>query len=343
MAHFSRYQTKPYPSAGGKVPFEFSSFVPPRAAIDALILTIRGVATTVPAGDWSGALQRALFDTVELDRRLRIPGIGLGALAQLMLGKDMFQAAVVTAGAGKAFEVSVPLYYRDPNAYEPADHAPASDWYRGTTLNVNVKKAADVLAGLVIDATQTEVVVEAQLSPLSDGKVPTSLLTNFVEVSTKEVTIPAGDIVHAFLVKNDGSAFTDAEMGNMRLTLDGALSLFERERLNQRIRAFNALNAAGAGSNEVIPYVSPTIVPIYSALPQYKGPQLARANSQALFAYDGSLAANAARLYYRMVEVQSPEQRVKGGKRIGYAGNAVQSKGGNGGFESAVAAEMKAA
>lgn len=322
MARFIRKSaSKAY--ASGKQQFDMS-FLPPKAAIDAAFIVMSG-ALNVPAAGITAAQQRRLVDSVECERRFRSSGLGLAALTRVVRGCDKTATADIATGAAQAIDLAWPITFRDPRGEEATDAPPATDFYVGKTLDVYMAKATDILAALAVNAG-TEIYLEFHLSPLSPGKVPVSQLVNFVEVTGKEVVLPAGDILDLVLVKNDGTAITAAELGNVKLQLDGATNLLERETLATLLRSYNEHIAAGVGAGEAIAPASATLVPLYHPVPPYKGTKLARSNERAVFSFDGTLAANVARIFYRMNEVRSHDAALAGGRKIWGFGRSVVAK-----------------
>lgn len=313
---------KPY--SPGKMQFELNCLPADDYRIDAAFIVIRG-GLNIPAAGLTSDQQTRLIQLVECERRLRFDGIGGSVLDWAQAGKDSQRPAQLAPGADVAVHLAWPLNIgRDERFIEPADSAPATAFYAGKMLDVHMAKVSDILAGLAVNAG-AQVYVEFHLSPLSDGTVPASCIVNYVDFTAKETILPAGDLVDCVIVKNDGSAITDAELGNMRLNADAKVDLVESNtRLATLVRRFNRFIAKGAQvqgatdgvEGESMDLDSVPFVAVWTPMPPAKGTQLPRAEKKFTLYNDGTLATGSARVYYRMREVQDELTRFRGAKKV---------------------------
>jgi hypothetical protein len=304
--------SEPKPFVIGKVPFDLS-FLPPGMGIDAAFVVLDGALNVPAAGVTSVQLQR-LLDDCQQERRIRAGGLGQQTLDHLHRGRRALAPAAIAVGAAQAAQVAWPLVLRDSRAIDPTDHPPATDYYQGKTLDCFFIDPTTILAALAVNAG-TNVYLEFHLSPLSTGKVPTSSIVSYVDVVGKQTKLPGGlRYIDMVLVKNDGSNISDAELGNARLTIDGNADVFTRTRLAALAREFNrhvAAEAAGA-----IDPAAAGWVPVLHPLTQYKGTKLPAVREVLEFNYDGTLAANVARLYFRAIEERSESAVIRGGQKL---------------------------
>lgn len=296
----------------GKTPFDLS-FLPPKMRIDAAFIVLDGTLNVPAAGATALQLQRIL-DDVQQERRIRGGGLGLQTLDHVHRGRRALAPAAIAQGAAQAAQLAWPLVFRDERGVEVGDHPPATDYYAGKTLDLYFIDPATILAALAVNAG-AQVYLEFHLSPLSVGKVPTSTVFGFADVVGKQTKLPGGlRYMDMVLVKNDGSAITDAELGNARLTLDGNVDLVTRTRLGTLCRQFNRHGAREAAA--VVDPASAGFVPVLFQLLGSKMTKTPAAREVAEFTYDGTLAANAARLYYRAVEDRGEAAVIKGGEKL---------------------------
>jgi hypothetical protein len=310
-------------TGGGKLQFP-TEFLPILNRVEALFIEISAV-VDVPAAGLTSEQATMLVDLVECERRVRTTGLGIDGEDWLLNGKDVTRPAALAVGNGQALELFYPLSYRDPRGVEPMDGALPVEFIRGKTVDVHLKRPSDILAGLAVQSGTVQLV--AFLSPMpAGGVIPTSIVTNYVEVIGKEVKIPRGRIVDAFIRKNDGSTITDAEMGNMSLTRDGSVNIFERARTKQLARQFNYFCAKGAQAQGAADGVegeafpndgSLPLVPLVSQLPGYKATKLHAVQDALTLTFDGTLAPNTARCYFRIIEEADEVTTVKAATKLG--------------------------
>lgn len=303
----------------GKTPFDLS-FLAPKMRIDAAFVVLDGAMNVPAAGATAIQLQRIL-DDVQQERRIRCGGLGLQTLDHVHRGRRALAPAAIAQNAAAPVQLAWPLVFRDERGVEVGDHPPATDFYAGKTLDLFFMDPANILAALAVNAG-AQVYLEFHLSPLSVGKVPTSTIFGFADVVGKQTKLPGGlrylDLV---LVKNDGSNITDAELGNARVTLDGNVDLVTRTRLGTLCRQFNRHGAREAAA--IVDPAAAAWVPLLFQLCGSKMTKTPVAREVAEFTYDGTLAANAARLYYRAVEDRGEAAVVKAGQKLwgGVLGN----------------------
>lgn len=307
-------------SGGGKLQFPLD-FLPAGYRIESIFLC-GDLTVTAPAAGVTSEEQTRLVDGIEQDRRLRTTGIGESAMDWCLNGKDIVRPAALAVGAGQAVNYFWPLSYRDPRGVSPNDASPATEFYKGQALDVYLKDPNTIVAGYLVTAGTGYLVVH--LSDRPAAVVPQSLVKGYVEVIGKETKLPAGVPVDLVMVKNDGSAFTDAELGNIQLTLDGHTNILERARIADLAREFNYSLAAGgtqqgAGvEGEALPNSgSLPWVPLMFAEKGQKATKLPRARQQVIMTFDGTLAANIARVFYRYIEPQDEVQTAKAGAKLG--------------------------
>lgn len=310
------------PFASGKMQFDLS-FLPPKHAIDAMYVVVGGE-FNVPAAGVTSDQQTRLLDGIECERRLRSSGLGLSVQDWLVLGKDQQRPAQIAGpNANAAMELYWPIGFRDLRGIEATDSPPATDFYLGKTLDVYWAKPADLVAALAVNAG-TECYLEVHLHPLSLGKTSTSVVTNYVEFIGKETKLPAGQYLDIFIVKNDGAAITAAELGNVKLTADGAVNFLEREKLNTLTRSFNRWIAQGAQvqgatdgvEGESLDLGSAPFAVILHPVKPFKGTKLPTAYDQLMLTIDGTLAAGSARVFYRLLELRTPEKAEAGARKV---------------------------
>lgn len=311
-----------FPLTGGKVPFTFD-FVPSGFRVDSLHVEA-DLTVTAPAGGVTSDVQTRLLDLVETDRRLRVSGLGENALDWCVKGKDATAPVALAAGAGQAIRLFWPLTWKDRRAVAPSDFSPATAFLKGQTLNAYFANANALLAGFLVTAGTCRIV--AHLAELDAGTIPASVLKGYTEVSTRETRLPAGRLVDLVLVKNDGADITDAELGNVKLSIDGRFNLLENQRLQQLLRTFNYENAEGAAQQalatgvegEALPNETPAhFVPIYTATSPLKATQLPSADEYYTLSIDGTLAMNSARLFYRIIEEVDEVASAKAAAKLG--------------------------
>jgi hypothetical protein len=310
------------PFAPGKMQFDLD-FLAKHQRIDGALVELLG-ALNVPAAGVTSDQQTRLLASVECGRRLRSDGLGSSALDWMIKGRDLVRPADVAQNAAAPIAMAFPLEFRDERSVEPTDSSVATEFYRGQTLDIYWANPTDILAALAVNAG-TSVQVTFFLSERPEGVVPASTVVNFVEVIGKETKLPKGRIVDLVLVKNDGAAITEAELGNMHLTLDGKKNLLERARLPQLVRSFNRYVAGGSQvqgatdgvEGEALAEGSVPFAPIWHPIAPYKATQLEAVEGTASFMYDGTLAPNAARIHYRMREEQDEVATVKAAQKLG--------------------------
>lgn len=310
------------PFAVGKMQFDLD-FLPAGYRIDGALVEVAGT-LNVPAAGLTSDQQTRLLASIECERRLRSDGIGMSALDWMQKGKDLVRPADIAVNAAAAFAMVYPVDFRDDRSVEPTDSSVATEFYRNRTLDVYWANPTDILAALAVNAG-TSVQVTFFLSPRPGGTIPASTVIGFVEVVGKETKLPRGRYLDIALVKSDGAAITEAELGNMHLTVDGRLNLLERARLPQLVRSFNRWLAKGAQvqgatdgvEGEALAEGSVPFAPVWHPIAPYKATKLAQVRDVLTFLYDGTLAANAARLYYRLVEEQDEVASVKAAQKLG--------------------------
>lgn len=308
-----------YLAAGGKLPFNFD-FAPSKYRIAAAFVEFDGT-IDVPAAGVTAEQLTQLVSAIECERRLRTTGLGESAMDWVVNMKDVVRPLALAVGAGQALKMYWPITFRDPRNVSPEDTAPATDFYKGKTLDVYCAKPSDLVAGLAVVGT---VQLVLHLEELPTDVVPVSIVKGFVEVIGKETRLPPGHYVDLVLLKNDGSNITDAEMGNMQLTLDGKTNVLEKARLPQLLRSFNyfaakgtAAQAAGIGG-EALPNDGTTpLLPLIHQRPGFKATKLAWAEEYTQFVYDGTLAPNIARIYYRFIEASDEAATFKAAEKLG--------------------------
>lgn len=305
--------SEPKPFIAGKVPFDLS-FLPPDMNIDAVYAVVAGALNVPAAGVTALQLQR-LLDNTEQERRIKASGLGLQVLDHQHAGRRAFApAAIVGPNAAAAVELAWPLAFADTRGVDVGDHPPSTSHYANKTWDLYFKDPASLVAALAVNAG-AQVYLEFHLSPLSVGKVSTSTVIGAIPVVGKQTKLPGGlrylDVV---LVKDDGAALTDAELGNMRLTIDGGQDIITRTRIGSLVRDFNRNVAADAGG--AIDPASIAFGPLVHPRKQYKGTKLPVVAEVLDFTYDGTLAANVATLYYRAIEERSEAKVVQAGQKL---------------------------
>ncbi len=320
----------------GKMQFP-TTVLPKGYRIDDAFLVLRGALNVPAAGVTSDQLTRLVL-LAECERRYRTDGIGINALDWVKEGRDLSRPANIAVGAAQAVELFWPLSIgHDPRGVETKDNAPATDFYLGRFFDVHWKDPAVILAALAVNAG-TMAFIEFHLSPLPAGTVPTSQVVNFVEFNGAETILPGGlDYLEVVVVKPDGAAITDAEMGNMRLVRDAVEDIVESNtRLSSLVRAFNRFAAAGAQvqgatdgvEGEALDPAAVPFVPVLTPGPlPYKGTKLPRVVEKLVLTRDGTLAAGGGvRVYYRANEVRDQATVLRAGAKLGWRGAVVQAK-----------------
>jgi hypothetical protein len=309
-------------TGGGKLQFDLS-FLPSGYRIDAATLCA-DLTMDAPAAGVSAEQQTGLLSGAECERRIRTTGHGLNAQDWQLEGKDSIRPAQLAQGNGQAVPMFWQLGFRDPRSIEPTDASSATAYYKGKALDVYCARPADILAGFAVTAGTAW--LEFELSPLPEGTVPQSIVTGYVEVIGKEVKLPAGALVDLIMVKNDGSAITEAELGNMHLVRDGVENLLERFRLPGLSRSFNRYIARGAQvqgatdgvEGEALPANNVPFASVWHPVPPFKATKLPVAREAFVFTFDGTLAPNVARMFYRYVEPMDEVATVKAAAKLGY-------------------------
>jgi hypothetical protein len=310
----------------------------------------------VPAAGVTAADQYRFLSTIECERRYRSDGPGLVYLDWPKNGRNVDPTADIAVGAAQPFEYAWPLVIGyDPRCVEPADSAPAVDFFAGKYIDVTFLDPATLVALLLVNAGTT-VWVEFDVEPLPEGNVPASVVMNFVEFNGAETELPGGlDYLDVVLVKDTGAAFTDAELGNLRLTADARRHIIESNtRLATLVRKFNVEQAAGAqvrtaatgiGGEAVTAADAPFVQLLSPGSRPFKGTKLHRVKDKLVLYRDGTLAAGAAKVYYRALEIRDEENVRKAGRKLGWRGSRVESKTaskrGVPAFVSSMAAKLK--
>lgn len=342
--------------AAGKMSFDLD-FLPKGYRIDAAFVELDGT-LNVPAAGLTSDQQTRLLANVESERRLRIDGLGLSTADWHQAGKDFVRPADIAVGAAQPVNMVWPIGWREERGIEPTDTSPATDFYRGKTLDVYWANPTDILAALAVNAGAA-CQVTFHLSVLPFGVVPASVILGFMEYTGKETKLPAGHYVDLFIQKLDGAAITDAELGNVRISEDGKFNVVENMRLRQFVRSFNRWVAKGAQvqsattgvEGEALDEASVPFVPLYHPVRPYKGTKLMTARDTLFLTIDGTLAAGSARVYYRILELRDQANVLRAGLRLGYpvdTGTVVESKtaskqgvAGVRGFISSIAARLR--
>ncbi len=308
-------------TGGGKLQFPLD-FLPVGHRITAAHLEA-AITIDVPAAGFTADQQTALVTGIEQERRLRTTGLGESAIDWSIQGKDTVRPAALTTGNGQVVSLFWPLAFSDPRNIQGNDHAPATAFLRGKTLDVYLAKAADIVAATVVQSGTVQLV--CFLEPLPEGVVPASIVKGYVEVIGKETRLPAGRYTDLVMVKNDGTTITEAELGNIQLTMDGSTNLLERARTPQLARQFNYFRSKGttqqaaSAEGEALPNSGALpMVPFISTEDGYKATKLANVRQQLVLTFDGTLAANVARLFYRYIEPRTAEATIKGAVKLGY-------------------------
>lgn len=305
---------------GGKMQFPLD-FVPSNYRVEAAF--IEGDLTMdVPAAGVTSEQQTLLLDSYESERRLRGTGIGESCADWCLNGKDVVRPAALAVGNGQGVKLFWPIGFRDPRSIEPQDSSPAGNFYKGKALDVYLRKPADLVAGWVITAGTAQLVVF--LSPLPVGVIPQSIIKGYVEVIGKEVKLPPGRYVDLFMVKNDGAVITEAELGNVQLTRDSIENILEKTRTPQLARQFNYFVAKGttaqaaSAEGEALPNSgSLPFAPFITQDEGFKATKLHWAREQLLLTFDGTLAPNIARVFYRIVEPMDEVASAKAAVKLG--------------------------
>lgn len=305
--------SEPKPFVIGKVPFDLS-FLPPKMSIDAVFAVLDGGLNVPAAGVTSVQLQQ-LVDNVEQERRIKASGLGLHTLDHQHNSRRAFApAAIAGPNAAAAVQLAWPLAFADSRGVDIGDHPPATDHYASKTLDVYFKDPAGIVAALAVNAG-AQVYLEFHLSPLSVGKVSTSTVFGFADVIGKQTKLPGGlRYIDLVLVKNDGSAIADAELGNIRVTIDGGQDVVTRTRIASLVRDFNRNVASDAGG--ALDPASIAFAPLIHPTRQYKGTKLPMVTDVLEVTYDGTLVANSARLMYRAIEERSEAKVIQAGRKI---------------------------
>lgn len=323
-------QSKPF--AVGKMPFDLDT-LPKGYRITDVMVELDGTLNVPAAGVTSDQLTR-LVDIVESDRRLRSDGLGLSALDWQQQGKDLVRPADIAVGAAQPINMVWPLGWKDERGIDPGDSPPATDFYAGKTLDIYWKDPTTLVAALAVNAG-TNVQVTFHMEPLPWLVVPTSVVIGYQEFTGKETKLPAGSYVDLILQKLDGSAITDAELGNVRISEDGRFNILEGStRLRQLVRSFNRHIARGAQvqgatsgvEGEALDEASVPFVPLLHPLRPFKATKLPTAQSTLFLTIDGTLAAGSARIYYRLLELRDKANVKRAAARLGYPEGAVRPK-----------------
>lgn len=311
--------------AAGKMQFDLD-FLPKGYVIDSAYVRMVGT-LNVPAAGLTALQQVRLLAQADCDgRRLRSDGLGLAYQDHHVQGRRAMNPVALAVNAAAAFDHYWPISFRDPRGVEPAEHSPATEFYKGKTLDVSWATPTDILAALAVNAGTTCEAVFF-LRPRPARTVPTSVVQNFVEFTGKDIKLPRGRLVDLFIAKLDGADVTEAELGNVTLTIDGGENLLERARLPQLIRSFNRYVAAGsqvaaagvAGESiaEVAGAQVAAFVPVWHPRRPFKGTKLPRIKETLFLNIDGTLAAGTARVYYRYIEEQDDVATVKAAVKVG--------------------------
>lgn len=309
--------------AAGKMPVDLD-FLPRGYVIDAAFVEMDGT-LNVPAAGITSDQQTRLLSNVESERRLRIDGLGLSTADWHQMGKDAVRPANIAVGAAQPFNMTWPIGWNDRRGIDPTDAPPATDFYKGKTLDLYFADPTTILAALAVNAG-TSVQVTFHLSKLPPGKVPASTVIGYMEYIGKETKLPAGHYVDLFIQKLDGAAITDAELGNVRISEDGKFNVVENMRLRQFVRSFNRWVAAGAQvqgatdgvEGEALDEASVPFVPLLHPVQPYKGTKLPTAEETMFLTIDGTLTPGTARVYYRLLEVRDEAKVLLGARRLGY-------------------------
>lgn len=306
--------------AAGKNSFDLD-FLPKGYRIDTAFIELDGT-LNVPAAGLTPEQQRRLLASVESERRLRVDGLGLDGLNWHMLGRDFQRPAAIAVNAAAPVDLVWPINWRDERGIDPGDAPPATDFYKGKTLDVYMANPTDILAALAVNAGTT-LQVTFHLSKLPPDVIPASVVMSFMEFTGKDTKLPAGQYVDLFLRKLDGSTISDAELGNVYVSEDGAWNVVERARLRQLVRSFNRWIAAGsevqaAGvPGEAIDEAAAVMAPLLHSRRAQKATKLPTARGNLWLTIDGTLAPGSARIYYRLLELRDEAAVAKGAVKLG--------------------------
>jgi hypothetical protein len=311
--------SRSYPFAVGKLPLDLD-FLPKDYRIDAVFVELDGTLNVPVAGTTSDQLRR-LLDSVQSERRLNSDGVGVDGYAWHQAGREWQRVANIAQNAAAPANLSWLLNWRDERGVEAGDAPPATNFYAGKTLDLYFKDPATILAGLAVNAG-TAVQVTFHLSKWT-GSIPASTIFSFMEYTGKDTKLPAGQYVDLFIRKLDGTAITDAELGNVVISEDGTWNVCERTRLRQFLRSFNRNVAAGAQvaaagvPGEAIDEASAIMVPLLHPRRKFKGTKLPTAVRNLWLTIDGNLAVGTARIYFRILELRDEANVERAANRLG--------------------------
>lgn len=278
-----------------------------------------------------------LVKELRLSKRHIMLGAQLGWQAFLTRGRRASLPAAFLGVAGNVFsrKIRYVLDFYDRRAKRPDAACPLSDFLKDEPLSLSIESVG--VAGATVAASCTfvgNVYAIAYVADATPGRLPSILCHEYVPWTGKRIVLDGKgrSIVDLFLFKQDGTAFTAAELATISASVDGVpydslpgvpadLTFAFNEDLadtnNVEVDTVAGYTpagmltqdpgvAAGAGAG-----VAPEIVPVFYGRPGYKILELPQADSQVVLTCTGTLSDFIVGVRY--LEHRTEDQRQRAG------------------------------
>lgn len=236
-----RHQIESKTFAAGNLPFSLAAIARNKRVralqIRLELLFTHGAAAAAIAGD---QLFR-LISQVLLGTRVDASGLALHDLDWLQMGREAYLPAGIPATNAGTFrrEITVDIPWFDPSNQAPGDLAPNSEASILNTLQVNIAAYSGLGAGTwdTLASIAGNVILDAWIDD-GTGQVNPRVEIGSIDSSNKTTVLPPGLYEYVFLLNEDGSTITSAEVATVAMKADNEI-LTDPLGLKELVAAFN--------------------------------------------------------------------------------------------------------
>lgn len=189
-----------------------------------------------------------IFSKVTHDEHLDADGRLLRFLEWMMSGRDFDLPADLPATADGVFSRSprIVIPWCDPSAKEPNDCAPRVELYRNKNIQLQMCDVPADFAALASIAGTLKFTANIEPAPAGVVNAQQHIGRADFEGHTLIHKMTPRAYTQLLLYKNDGTAFTSAELATISLKVDGEY-LYKTLTLQQLAAVFNLFRASGSG------------------------------------------------------------------------------------------------
>jgi len=347
MPRYVRLKKETFASGGN--PIIDLSVLPRGYRVMALLNTFRALITQKAAGmtALTHAQQDRICKLVQLGGKgydigsHKATGRFLSILGQVMQGRDFSVVDTIPATASFAAEqyIKQALLFGDPNAADPNDTAPRSEFFKDGGMQLDFCDVAATFPNVntITGSVQTIAVLE----DADPGAVHVRTETNVADFAGQTIKLAEKDagFTHLVAYKEDGTDITEAEVSGVTLKVDGE-PVYDGLEITDLAGLFNLAKSEGASTTddaEAIGDQPPDVttggdvslpfVPLYVAGGiggRYKAADALHAREHILVEYTGSLTN--LRLGWRAVRYADAAEFEARAVKLGYDPNTSRPK-----------------